>query len=40
MWETLVISSNENNDFAKNIGADGYSKDPKELIVWLDKIVA
>jgi len=29
-----------NNDFAKSIGADGYGKDPQELIVWLDRQVA
>ena len=29
-----------NNDFAQKIGANGYSKDPQELIMWLDKIVA
>jgi len=29
-----------NNDFAKSIGADGYGKDPQELIVWLDRNVA
>jgi 5-methyltetrahydrofolate--homocysteine methyltransferase len=28
-----------NNDFARNIGANGYGKDPQELIVWLDKNV-
>jgi len=28
-----------NNDFAKGIGADGYSKDPQELIIWLDNFV-
>ena len=28
------------NDFAKTIGADGYGKDPQELIGWLDKNVA
>ena len=28
-----------NNDFAKDIGANGYSKDPQELIVWLDNYV-
>jgi methanogenic corrinoid protein MtbC1 len=25
-----------NSDFALSIGADGYSKDPQELIMWLD----
>ena len=29
-----------NNDFAKSIGANGYGKDPQELIMWLDKNVA
>ena len=29
-----------NNDFAKSIGADGYGKDPQELIMWLDRNVA
>ena len=29
-----------NKDFAANIGANGYGKDPQEFIVWLDKIVA
>jgi 5-methyltetrahydrofolate--homocysteine methyltransferase len=29
-----------NNDFAKSIGADGYGKDPQELIMWLNKNVA
>ena len=29
-----------NNDFAQSIGADGYGKDPQELIVWLNKTVA
>ena len=29
-----------NNDFALSIGANGYGKDPQELIVWLDKNVA
>ena len=29
-----------NNDFAKSIGADGYGKDPQELIMWLDRQVA
>jgi len=28
------------NDFAVSIGANGYGKDPQELIVWLDKNVA
>jgi len=27
-----------NNDFALSIGADGYGKNPQELIVWLDKL--
>jgi len=26
-----------NNDFAASIGANGYGKDPQELIMWLDK---
>jgi len=26
-----------NNDFATSIGANGYGKDPQELIMWLDK---
>ena len=26
-----------NNDFAVSIGANGYGKDPQELIMWLDK---
>ena len=29
-----------NYDFAKSIGANGYGKDPQELIVWLDKNAA
>ena len=29
-----------NNDFARSIGANGYGKDPQELIMWLDKNVA
>jgi len=29
-----------NNDFAKSIGANGYGKDPQELIMWLDRNVA
>jgi len=29
-----------NSDFAKNIGANGYGKDPQEFIVWLDKNIA
>ena len=29
-----------NNDFAQSIGANGYGKDPQELILWLDKYVA
>jgi len=29
-----------NNDFAKSIGANGYGKDPQELIMWLDKNAA
>ena len=29
-----------NSDFARSIGADGYAKDPQELITWLDKNVA
>ena len=29
-----------NNDFAQSIGANGYGKDPQELIMWLDKNVA
>jgi len=29
-----------NNDFAQSIGANGYGKDPQELILWLDKNVA
>ena len=28
-----------NHDFAKGIGANGYGKDPQELIVWLDNYV-
>ena len=28
------------NDFALSIGANGYGKDPQELIAWLDKLVA
>jgi len=26
-----------NNEFAQYIGADGYGKNPQELIAWLDK---
>jgi len=26
-----------NNEFAQSIGANGYGKDPQELIMWLDK---
>jgi len=29
-----------NNDFARSIGANGYGKDPQELIMWLDRNVA
>jgi len=29
-----------NNDFAVSIGANGYGKDPQELILWLEKNVA
>ena len=29
-----------NNDFALKIGANGYGKDPQELITWLDAYVA
>jgi 5-methyltetrahydrofolate--homocysteine methyltransferase len=29
-----------NNDFAQSIGANGYGKDPQELIMWLEKNVA
>ena len=29
-----------NDDFAQSISANSYGKDPQELIVWLDKIVA
>ena len=29
-----------NNDFANSIGANGYGKDPQELIMWLDRQVA
>ena len=29
-----------NNDFAVSIGANGYGKDPQELIMWLEKNVA
>ena len=29
-----------NNEFAQTIGANGYGKDPQELIMWLDKFVA
>jgi len=29
-----------NNEFALSIGANGYGKDPQELITWLDKNVA
>jgi len=29
-----------NNDFAMSIGANGYGKDPQELIIWLEKNVA
>jgi len=29
-----------NNDFAVSIGANGYGKDPQELIIWLEKNVA
>ena len=29
-----------NDDFAQSINANSYGKDPQELIVWLDKIVA
>jgi len=27
-----------NNDFAMSIGANGYGKDPQELIMWLDEV--
>ena len=29
-----------NNDFAQSVGANGYGKDPQELIMWLEKFVA
>ena len=29
-----------NNDFAMSIGANGYGKDPQELIMWLDRNAA
>ena len=29
-----------NNDFARSVGANGYGKDPQELIMWLDKNAA
>ena len=29
-----------NNEFAQSIGANGYGRDPQELILWLDKNVA
>ena len=29
-----------NNDFAVSVGANGYGKDPQELIMWLEKNVA
>jgi 5-methyltetrahydrofolate--homocysteine methyltransferase len=29
-----------NNDFAQSVGANGYGKDPQELITWLEKHVA
>ena len=29
-----------NNEFARSIGANGYGRDPQELILWLDKNVA
>ena len=29
-----------NNEFAQSIGANGYGKDPQELILWLDKNAA
>ena len=29
-----------NNDYAVKIGANGYGKDPQELIMWLDQFVA
>ncbi|GHV23772.1 hypothetical protein FACS189428_7610 [Clostridia bacterium] len=29
-----------NHDFAKQIKADVYSKDPQGLVVWLDKLIA
>jgi len=38
--KVIVGGAPVNNDFAKSIGANGYGKDPQELIMWLDQIVA
>ena len=38
--KVAVVGAPVNNDFAKSIGANGYGKDPQELIMWLDRNVA
>ena len=38
--KVIVGGAPVNNDFAKSIGANGYGKDPQELIVWLNDNVA
>ena len=35
--KVIVGGAPVNSDFAQSIGANGYGKDPQELIVWLDK---
>jgi 5-methyltetrahydrofolate--homocysteine methyltransferase len=34
--KVIVGGAPVNSDFAKSIGADGYGKDPQELIIWLN----
>jgi len=36
--KVIVGGAPVNNDFAKSIGANGYGKDPQELILWLNNI--
>ena len=36
--KVIVGGAPVNNDFAESIGANGYGKDPQELILWLNNI--
>jgi 5-methyltetrahydrofolate--homocysteine methyltransferase len=38
--KVIVGGAPVNNDFAESVGANGYGKDPQELIVWLNSSVA